>query len=99
MDFPGGSVVKNPPAMQEMKFWSLGWEDPVGKEMTPTPVFLLGQSDEQRSLVGYSPWGPKESDTTEELSAYTASGIWSMSLNLSRSYLSSVKWGAYNIVI
>ena len=92
-------MVKNPPAMQEMKFWSLGWEDPVGKEMAPTPVFLLGQSHEQRSLVGYSPWGPKESDTAEELSAYTASGIWSRSLNLSRSYLSSVKWGASNIVI
>ena len=59
-------MVKNPPAMQEMKFWSLGWEDPVGKEMAPTPVFLLGQSHEQRSLVGYSPWGPKESDTAEE---------------------------------
>ena len=31
--FPGGSVVKNPPAMQETWVWSLGWEDPLEKEM------------------------------------------------------------------
>ena len=31
----------------------------------PTPVFLSGKSHRQRSLVGYSPWGCKESDTTE----------------------------------
>ena len=31
----------------------------------PTPVFLTGKSHGQRSLVGYSPWGRKESDTTE----------------------------------
>ena len=30
-----------------------------------TPVFLLGKFHGQRSLVGYSPWGRKESDTTE----------------------------------
>ena len=32
-----------------------------------TPVFLHGESHGQRSLVGYSPWGRKESDTTERL--------------------------------
>ena len=32
MDFSGGSVVKNP-AKQEMQVWSLGWEDPLEKEM------------------------------------------------------------------
>ena len=31
----------------------------------PTPVFLPGESCGQRSLVGYNPWGHKESDTTE----------------------------------
>ena len=31
----------------------------------PLPVFLLGESHEQRSLAGYSPWGCKELDTTE----------------------------------
>ena len=32
----------------------------------PTPVLLPGKSHGQRSLVGYSPWGRKESDTTEQ---------------------------------
>ena len=34
----------------------------------PTPVLLPGKSHRLRSLVGYSPWGRKESDTTEQLS-------------------------------
>ena len=38
---------------------------PCRKKWQPTPVFLLGESHGQRSLVGYSPWGHKESDTTE----------------------------------
>ena len=35
------------------------------RKWQPTPVFLPGESHGQRSLVGYSPWGGKESDTTE----------------------------------
>ena len=34
----------------------------------PTPVFLPGESHGQRSLAGYSPWGHRESDTTQRLS-------------------------------
>ena len=37
--------------------WSRKWQS--------TPVFLPGESHGQRSLVGYSPWGHKESDMTE----------------------------------
>ena len=33
MSFPGGSLVKNPPAMQETQVQSLAWEDPLEKEM------------------------------------------------------------------
>ena len=33
MGFPGGSVVKNLAAMQETQVQSLGWEDPLEKEM------------------------------------------------------------------
>ena len=33
----------------------------------PIPVFLPGESHGWRTLVGYSPWGHKESDTTEQL--------------------------------
>ena len=35
------------------------------KKWQPTPLFLPGEPHGQRSLVGYSPWGHKESDTTE----------------------------------
>ena len=38
---------------------------PWRRKWLPTPVFLPGKSHGQRSLVGYSPWGCKESDTTE----------------------------------
>ena len=34
------------------------------------PVFLPRESHGQRSLEGYSPWGRKESDTTERLTVY-----------------------------
>ena len=53
-----------------METWvqSLGWEIPWRREWLPTPVFLPGESHGQRSLVGYSPWAHKESDTTEQFS-------------------------------
>ena len=40
-------------------------EIPWRRKWQPAPVFLLGKSHEQRSLVAYSPWGHKESDMTE----------------------------------
>ena len=40
---------------------------PWRREWHPTPVFLPGEFHGQRSLVGYSLWGRKESDTTEQL--------------------------------
>ena len=36
-------LVKNPPAMREIWVQSLGWEDPLGKERLPTPVFWPGE--------------------------------------------------------
>ena len=59
MGFPGGSVVKNPPAIQETWIWSLGQEDPQEKEMATHSAFLPGKYHGQRSLEGYSPWGHK----------------------------------------
>ena len=38
------------------------------RKWQPTPVFLPGESHGQRSLMGCSPWGHKELDTTERLS-------------------------------
>ena len=46
----------------------------------PTPVFLPGESHGQKSLVGYSPWGRKESDTTERLHSLTDLGSSSFSV-------------------
>ena len=40
---------------------------PGGRKWPPTAVFLPGESHGRRSLVGYSPWGHKESDTTHRL--------------------------------
>ena len=37
------------------------------RQWQPSPVLLPGKSHGQRSLVGYSPWDPEESDTTEQL--------------------------------
>ena len=42
------------------------WKMPWIREWLPTPVFLPGQSHGQRRLEGYSLWGHKESDTTEQ---------------------------------
>ena len=40
---------------------------PWRRKWQPTPVLLSGESHGGRSLVGYSPWGHKESDSTERL--------------------------------
>ena len=53
--------------MQETRVQSLGWEDHWRRERLPTPVFLPGEFQGQRSLAGYSPWDPKELDATEVL--------------------------------
>ena len=45
-------VVKNLPTMRETWVLSLGREDSLEKGI-PTPVFLPGESHEQRSLTGY----------------------------------------------
>ena len=74
--FPVGSYGKAY-AMQETWLLSLGWADPLEKEIAthsstlgrrqwqPTLVVLPGKSHGLRSLVGYSPWVCKELDTTE----------------------------------
>ena len=61
-------VVRNPSPNRRCKRPGLNpWvrKIPWKKKCQPTPVFLLGDSHGQRSLVGYSPGGGKESDTTE----------------------------------
>ena len=53
--------------MWETQVQSLGWEDPLEKEMAPHSSTLAWKIYGQRSLVGCSPWGCEESDTTERL--------------------------------
>ena len=60
-------MVKNLPAM-----WETGFDPWAGKiswrrKLQPTPVFLPREFYGQRNLAGYSPWDPKESDMTEQL--------------------------------
>ena len=57
MGFPCGSVVKNPPANAGKEFDLWVGKIPWRREWQPTPVFLPGQSQGQRSLAGYSRWG------------------------------------------
>ena len=47
-------MAKNQSAMPEIWVQSLGWEDPLEKEMQPTPIFLPEEAYGQRSLVGYT---------------------------------------------
>ena len=54
--------MRNPPAKQETWVRSLGREDPLEKEVATLQYTCLRKSHRQRSLVGYSPWGWKESD-------------------------------------
>ena len=62
-------VLKNLPAnageAKRHRFHPWVGKIPWTREWQPTPVFFPGESHGQRSLLGYSPWGHKESDTTE----------------------------------
>ena len=59
---------------------SLGLEDLLEEERAIIPVFLLGKSHGQRSLVGYSPQGRKELDTTKHTYVWNLDAICSPGL-------------------
>ena len=59
--------IKNLPAVQETQFDPWVGKIPWRRKWQPTPVSLPGKSHGQRSLVGCSPWGCKESGTTDLL--------------------------------
>ena len=59
-----------------MQVPSLGWEDPLEEGMATDSSILVWEIPwTERSLVGYSPWGRKESDRTERLSTAQHSHI------------------------
>ena len=66
--FPGGSVVRNPPA--NAGHTSSG-RSPGEGNGNPLQYSCQEKSHGQRNLVGYSPRGCKESDVTEQLSMHT----------------------------
>ena len=69
MGFPGGAVVKNPPAnAREVGLISGSGRSPGVGNGNKLQYSCLEKSHEQRNQVGYSPWGQKESDMTESLS-------------------------------
>ena len=64
---PVAQTVKCWSTMQETRVQSLGQKIGWRRKWQSTPVLLPRKSHEHRSLVGYSPWGRKELDTTEQL--------------------------------
>ena len=73
-------VVKNLPAnardVRDIGSTPRPGRFPSGRTWQPTPKFLPGKFHGQRSLVGYSPWGHKESDTTEQLNTATMRAVY-----------------------
>jgi hypothetical protein len=105
LGFPGGSnsgesawsaeALGSNPRLREEEPWRRAWQCP--------PVFLPGESHGQRSLVGYSPSVPKESDMTEHstrafidskraIHSETAQFTLTVILKLVISELTSVVW-------
>ena len=73
-------MVKNPPAKQEMEDTKRGFDPGLGRSAgggngSPLQHSCPGESHGQRGLTGYSPWGRKESDTTEKQSTQTKVGF------------------------
>ena len=86
MGFPGGTVEKKPPANaggakdvgERFRFDPWAGKIPWSRKWRYIPVFFPCKFHGQRHVTGYSPWGPKESDTTERLSVHTQpkDGAW-----------------------
>ena len=59
-------MVKNPPVRQDTWVWSLDQEDPLEKGMTTYSSILAWRTPWTEDLAGYSSWGHKQLDMTEE---------------------------------
>ena len=60
---------------REAEIYLRNWLIPWRRAWQPTPVSLPGESHGQRRLVGYSPWGRKESDRTEHACRQESSNL------------------------
>ena len=80
LGFFGCSDSKEPAHHEGDPCWAWIGKMPWRWKWQPTPVFLSGKSHEQRSLVGYSPWGHKSytqlSDYTHHCSFFWREGGW-----------------------
>jgi len=57
MGFPGGAVVKNPPAMQETQVWPLGWKDTLEEEMATHSSILAWEISWTEEIGGLQSMG------------------------------------------
>ena len=60
-------MVKNPPAVQVTRIWSLSWEDPLEKGMATHSSIFAWRLPWTEEPGGLGPWSRKELDTTERL--------------------------------
>ena len=74
MGFPGGSDGGESTCNAETWVGKIPWR----REWLPIPVFFAGEPHEQRSLVGYSPWGDQELDMTHQLSTHTHTNVYTI---------------------
>ena len=85
--------VKNLPAVWEMWVWPLGWEDPLEKKMaTHFSGFLPGEFHGQRSLEGYSPWGPQRVGHNWATKHSTPQGNWDPTSNMEQPKKKRLCW-------
>ena len=64
MGFPGGLLVKNLPAKQEMQVRSLAWEDPLEKGMATHSGILAWETPWTEEPDGLQSMGSQDSDTS-----------------------------------
>ena len=78
--------IKHLPAVQETCVRSLGWEDPLEKEMATHSSSLAWRIPWTEEPGGYSPWACKESDMTEQLHFLSLSCL-KLEINISKEML------------
>ena len=89
-------LVKNLSAQcrRHKRCWFDPWvrKIPGRKKWQPPPVFLPRKSHGQRSLVGYSPWGPKESNMTQPELLHTHTKTKLLQLNTTDNYILYIQY-------
>ena len=90
-------MVKNLPAVWEIWVRSLGWRKPWRRIWQIAPLFLPGKFHGQGILTGYSPWGLRELDMTEQ--GNTIRKLWSLLCVLQLTFFMHFISVTFNLVI